>query len=372
MPYQLVHHFDPNFDHMRLTPHEEAEGRVDHYNLGYVQNVVMGQVLAELVPLDKDLPAGANPAFVRQAESLPIGPNTTVNPAQPMQLVASANGYVFYHQNRITVKTLLNVRRDVDFHTGNIVFVGDVRVHGSVRSGFEVHGKNILVQKTVEGARIIAQGSITSQNGVKGGKTALLEAGSDIRLPFVENAEIRCRGNVLIDASCMHTDVWVSGKFVVRGRLQGGAVYSNSVVYVQEQLGGGIGTPTAITMGYDPFMLRRLKSVDDKISHLEASAEQLEMLCSKSAVHKQEYCTKLNTAQTKLAAFRRERVSLWETMQASPHMGSCRILVPGRIRPGVEVSIGGAYCTINDFMENVCISSRGNEIVFDTPAMKSK
>lgn len=51
MDMYLRHYFDPNFDYQSLRPTPAGQGDTDCYNLGYVQNVVKGQILAELVPL---------------------------------------------------------------------------------------------------------------------------------------------------------------------------------------------------------------------------------------------------------------------------------------------------------------------------------
>lgn len=372
MSFQLIHYFDPDFDHQHLKPSNLSEGRVDHYNLGYAQNVIAGQVLAEILPLDTPLPERAKKSIVLNANELPVGPNTIIHPKKPSQLISTANGYVFYNEGVITVKKMLNVRRDVDFHTGNIVFVGDVCVHGSVRSGFEVHGKNILIKGTVEGAQIHAQRSISSENGVKGNKSATLEAGGDIRLPFVENAEILARGDILIDGSCMHTDIYAEQNLVVKGRLQGGKIYANQTIYVAEQLGGGISTVTSIIMGYSPFSLRKLHETDKEIHKLDTTVNQLEILCAKSPLHLSEYGEQLAKAKEKLKVLYHYREVHWKEIEDNPIQHKARIVVPGQLRPGVEISIGGAYCMINDFMDNVCIYLQDNEIVIDSPAVIKK
>ncbi len=372
MPSQLVHYFNPDFDHFHLTPSEKTDGSVDHYNLGYAQNVITGQVLAERIPEGALLPPSAKSEYLRQGDTLPAGPNTKINPDNPAQLIATENGYVFYHNGVITVKKLLNVRRDVDFHTGNIVFVGDVCVHGSVRTGFDVHGKNILVKGTVEGARLRAQGNISSMNGVKGAKTAFLEAGGDIRLPFIENAELLAKGDILIDGTVMHTDIWAGRNIAVKGRLQGGNIYANQIVYVAEQLGGGISTVTSIVMGYNPHTLRQLHKVEHAIQKLRTSMEQMKNSMIKNDFLRDELEPKLVAAQKQHDALFKRRSRLGESMKQETFGTAPRVIVPGQVRPGVEISIGGAYLMIQDFMENVCMYRKDDEIVIESPAMDKK
>lgn len=370
MPSYLVHHFDPDFDFTHLTPHEDSSGKVDHYNLGYVQNVVHGQIIAERVTLDNAQQAGHDLQFVREGNTFPVGPNTRIDPDNPDHLLADANGYVFYYDGKITVKKLLNVRRDIDFHTGNIVFVSDLRVHGSIRTGFEAHARNILVKGTVEGARIKALGNIVTENGVKGGKQAVLEAKEHMRVPFCENATLKARGNILIDGSCMHTDITVGGNLAIKGRLHGGKVFANNIVYVEDQIGGGISTTTSIIMGYDPFLLRNAMQAADAIARLQVELERLEAICAKDRFYMDEYGPQMELVEKKLNAQHRKRTALWNRLYQSDRSKNCRIVVPGSIRPGVEISMGGAYTKINDFMENVVITVKDREIVFNTPATK--
>jgi hypothetical protein len=369
MPWYLEHHFDPDFDHMHLKPRETESGKVDHYNLGYAQNVVHGQLLAELKEVSQEETAGLDSRYVYEKPVLPCGPNCAIDPANSHAIVAAANGYVFYNEGLITVKKMLNVRRDVDFHTGNVVFVNDIAVHGSVRTGFEVHGNNVLVKGVIEGARIHARGALASETGVKGQKSAQLYAAKAIRLPFCENALLRTHGNVMIDTSCLHTDVYVSGSLVVKERLQGGTVYTSGLVYVMEQLGGGQGTPTQFVMGYDPFLFSKLRDVEASIKNLKSKVDSLETLCAKSPEHRTEFSPLKNEASRKLQAMHRIRTEIWEKFDAQDVPPGCRILVPGKVRPGVEISIGRAFLKVNDYLQDVRFCLENEEIVIHSPAV---
>ena len=83
MQYYLRHYFNPDFDYLRPKPGVGEDGESsDLYSLGYVQNVIAGQLLAEVIPLEQ---AGAepDPRFVLSRPVLPGGANTQVDPAYP-------------------------------------------------------------------------------------------------------------------------------------------------------------------------------------------------------------------------------------------------------------------------------------------------
>jgi hypothetical protein len=143
MPYFLKHRFDPDFNHLKRKPSEREDGRLDHYNLNYVQNVLKGDVLAEWQEVTEADAVELDQRHLYPKKVFPRGPRTEVNPENPDQLLAADDGYVFYDAGLIRVKKLLNVRQDVDFSTGNVSFVNNMVVHGAVNPGFRVQAKNV-------------------------------------------------------------------------------------------------------------------------------------------------------------------------------------------------------------------------------------
>ena len=75
MTYYLHHYFDPNFDHTALKPRPLSGGKADLRNLGYVQNVLPGQILAELIPLEylREENANLDPRFILEKPEFPAG-----------------------------------------------------------------------------------------------------------------------------------------------------------------------------------------------------------------------------------------------------------------------------------------------------------
>ncbi len=369
MPYYLRHYFDPDFNHQKLAPQHSADGSVDHYYLGYVQNVVAGQMLAELIDLDQhpDL-ADYDPRFIYKELVYPCGPNCSPHPGNPNRIIATANGYCFYLDGLITVKKLLNIRRDVDFHTGNVMFVGDIAAHGVVRPGFTVQGNNVLIKQTVEGAVIKAQRDIVCEAGVNGAQGGLLEAGGNIHLPFCENATLRARGNILIEGSCMHSTIHVGGSLVVKGRLQGGTVYANNLIYVEKQLGGE-NTITKILMGYDPFEFLTLQGLEDEIKKLRDTLREFERISTISQRHAKEYERRIEMATLKLKVAHKRRGALWKKFHED-ELGTlnCRIVVPGKLNPEVEVAIARAWLRVSDYYHNVKLRLVDDDIELSSPA----
>lgn len=374
MPYYLLHHFDPTFDYQHLKPRQLSDGNVDFYNLGYVQNVRKGDVLAEWRDADDmdDLPEDVYSVVqcIYEDKIFPAGKNTCVDPEDPDRLLAEADGYVFYLEGFITVKRTLNVRRDVDFHTGNIFFLGNVIVHGCVRSGFSVHGVNVMIREAIDGAEVKAESSIVAEGGVKGRSKAELRAKGNIRASFVENATLLAGKCLLVDGACMHSDVFSHGQLAVKGMLVGGTAVSSRIIYVGEQLGGGLSTETVLIVGYDAELLHKASLLRKRISKRNQELDEARLRLKNRRDLREDMFPKVAALEDKLKKLKKRHREIWEKLNRVQDLESCRVIVPGKVRPGVEVTIGEARYVVKDYMENVCFRYRDYEVVVESPALQ--
>lgn len=362
MPYVLKHFFDPDFDHLHLKPKDIEGGRVDHFNLGYAQNVRKGSVLAEWEEVSSRQAVSLDSRFIFKEKRFPAGANCFVHPKDPDKLLAAADGYVFYLDGKITVKSELNVRGGVDFRTGNIDFVADVVVHGPVRSGFAVSGRHVLVKDVVEAAEIKASGNIETEAGLKGSGSGLLEAGGKIKIPFCENAQLRSGGNIVIRHSSLHCAIHCGGSLAVQGALMGGEVYSRGLVYVGEVLGGGLGVETRLVLGYDPKLLLEAEQLEEDFRDVLRRLSR--PTPGKGAKAESGALTE------RLKAILQSKRRLWATVRPMDNIGSCRVVVPGEVRSGVEISIGEAFLKVDRVMRNVVFFRRDKDIAVSSPALQ--
>ncbi len=368
MPYYLKHYFDPDFDYLNLHPREREDGSVDHYDMGYVQNVLKGQLLAKWIKIADNETEGRNFKYISAEKMFPMGAGTAIDPDDPTRLIADCNGYVFYAGDKIAVKNMLNVRRDVDFNTGNIRFVGDLTVHGLVRSGFKIEANHITVKRQVENARVVAHGDLTCETGVKGGGDAYLEAGESIKLPFCENATLNAGKHVVVKDSSLHSDIFAGKKLAVGNKLIGGQVHVSDYAYIGEQLGGGMNAETAIIGGFDPRLLYADRVLNSQIADLNEKLEQMEAYAEKSDELETEYRPKIIAASERLKVILNRKERLWYRIGKTDRSESCKIVVPGKVRPGVEISIGKAYLKVDDFLEDVFFYLEDMEIKIGSPA----
>lgn len=375
MQYYLRHYFNPDFDYLHLKPGGETDGNLGRYTFGYAQNVIAGQLLAEIIPLET-LEGKPDPRFVLNEPELPAGPNTRVDPAYPNYLLADANGYVFYYKGKVTVKGLLNVRQDVGFHTGNIFFVGDLAVHGSVRAGFIVQANNLQIRGIVEGGQVRVRRDLMVKGGARGGAGGhcLLDAGGKLLTPFMEKIEARARDNIVVDKYCLYSTVYAGTNLVVLEQLYGSTINAYGNVYVGKQLGNKAAIPTQIYLGYDTLTIRNLEKIEHLISDLSQSITHLKAVAGHLPPDANDASRKLDrlTKQRKMLMKRRAELTARISLDEK-NVRNCRLMVPGKVFPGVEVSIGRAFMLVERPYENVQFRLDQDDIVVETlPADKSK
>ncbi|MBI9111692.1 FapA family protein [Maridesulfovibrio ferrireducens] len=366
----LKHFFDPDFNHQNLKPTQKNDGSTDFYNMGYVQSVVIGQILAQWQEEEEEGKC-ANGYRHYSEKKFPKGPNTKINPDDSDQLIATRNGYVFYNEDGlIMVKELLNIRGDVGLSTGNIFFIGDLVVHGSIKSGLEVNAFNVNVKGIIEQAYVKAGGFLKCDGGIKGHGRAQIEAKESLRANFCENATIVSGKNIIIDKSCMHSKVYSEGKFAVKGRLCGGPCYSSQYIYVGEQLGGGLSTPAQLIVGYSPLVLLHIDKISGQIDKLNDLIAELTGKLSNDASNAIEYREKIDKYEIKVRFLKNKKKELWNTLEQTAKLESCRIMVSGIVKAGVEISIGQAFLQVNEPLEDVFFYYENHEIKVGSPALK--
>ena len=372
MPYFLKHYFDPYYDYTDPAPKVDAEGHADNFSLGYVHNVVKGQVLAELIPFEEDNPPpGAldDPNMVLREPVLPLGNNTAVDPVNPLRLIATLSGYVYYDLGCINTKRILNMRHGINFHTGNIVFVGDVAVHGVIKAGFELRaGGNVIVKELIEGAFIRATGGILGEKGFKGSDIGRIIAAKDIRLAFAENGKVRTPNKLIVDGSCQHCNLYC-GDMVVRGRLHGGKAHIKNILYVTHRLGNEGATPTEIVMGQDPILFRKAKKAEEDVDNLLALQEKYKTLSAKTEHLAAQYLPILEYIEAKVKIARRILEYYRFQAEENANLNRCRVIVPGVVMPGVRIGIGDATFWADQSYSNVSFYLDGDRVAVHSPAV---
>lgn len=243
---------------------EDAKGRVDFKELNLVENVVVGQVLAEKIPLTigqsgRTIFNRINEARNGKDVELRQGRGTILS-EDGMKLIAEINGQVVFSSGRISVEPVYRVVGDVGPKTGNIMFLGSVVIGGSILDGFEVKAAgNVEVGGTVQKGKIEAEGDIVVRGGVQGAE--IESTGGSLFAKFVQKATIRVATDITVGEGILHSTVEAGNIIHCNGRraqIVGGNIRATREVRAR-MLGSQAYTPTEIVVGTDPRILAQFE-----------------------------------------------------------------------------------------------------------------
>ena len=266
------------------TDKSDEEGKVDHRDRGLIVNVLKGDLLAERFPPTAgtdginvaNVPVKAKPG---KEIPFPAGAGTVVS-EDGLTLLSEIDGCLKKIEGKLTVSPELTVKGDVDFHIGNIDFIGTVRIKGAVRDGFQVLAAgDIEIFEVVEGANIESKGDILVRGGVRGMNKAKIVAAGGIEIGFVDQAIISASGNVKVRNAILHSDISAGGSVIVAGggksQIAGGKIQAAAEVSCST-LGSEMGTKTEIIVGISPVYALRKKELTASLTALYENMEKVE------------------------------------------------------------------------------------------------
>jgi len=190
--------------------------------------------------------------------------------AEGDELIADADGTIDITGQRIGVRRVLMINRDVVGKEQQVYFDGDITVDGSARGGCAITATgDVTVKGTVGDAQIKStHGSVYLNQGVAGQHKAKIAAARDIFARFVENAELQAGHNIELDTGSMHANMSAGHEFICdssRGQVLGGVLIAGQCVRVK-QLGNQNGVATTVMCGYSPRQLQQRSEIALKIA----------------------------------------------------------------------------------------------------------
>ncbi|MBD3314455.1 MAG: DUF342 domain-containing protein [Chitinivibrionales bacterium] len=360
------------------TPRKLKDGRVDHKDLQHIHNVQIGQPLFERLPPEPGEPgttvfgeaiAPPSPGDV----PLRSGMGTKTSDENPNLLIAAVEGAVKIGDNgSIEVHAAKLVRGDVDYGTGNISFMGDLRITGTVRAGFEVTvGGDLFVGGSVEDAGIECGGNLEITGGAVGSNMGELVCGGSVKVHHLEGVRVKSRGDVLVVDDAVHSRIEAGGN--VRARtIAGGSVIAGEGVRAVV-VGATAETKTVLDMaGVYRLQLQRQETLRKMGHHaIELAAQKHAMYLlvrdgmdelgdlrpelGPELLNMRKKRTMLRVEHTRLA---KEIERLERKLEDAPRP----MIHAGHIYPNVVVRFGPLERTIEEEMDDVCVFADDDDI----------
>jgi uncharacterized protein (DUF342 family) len=381
-----VIHYDERLTLAGGQPAVRQDGSVDFFDLHLVRNVREGTVLAWKEPPTK----GVHGVAVTGAQvSAPDGKDVTFRPGKGVRvspdggsLIADIAGHaVMARDGTISVSPIFEIMGDVDTSVGNIDFVGTVIVRGSINSGFTVRaGQNIEVWGGIEGATVEAGGDLIVRYGIQGAGRGRVVVGGKVQCKFLENADLRCRRDLIVVDGILHSRVRCGGKVQVvgrRGSIMGGQVKAAEEISTR-YLGTPQSTTTEVEVGAAPELRDELEQCRRELLEAQEGLRKAQQVVT--LLREQEARMPSLFSEEKRQALMRalrsqyhfqgliEQVSARkaELEEALQQVNAGRIRVLDTAFPGVRVLIGNQHYLVVDDLQYVSFYLANHEITLGT------
>lgn len=300
---KVTYNFELEVGKPRLK--EDEHGRVNLKELNLIQNVMAGDVLAELsapqagtqgmnVKGEELLPRETHAASLAKGQNVSISTDGT-------KLIADLDGHVFWN-GAVNVSDIYEIET-VDAATGNIRFNGSVIVKGEIGDGYEVHAaRDIKVQMSVGRVVLVAAGDITIEGGVLGQEKAVIRAGGEIRANFIQDiVELEAKGAVIVGEYILNSRITACGPVMVKsqsGFIASSKVSSEAWIYSSDVGIERAVSPTSLIIAQNPDLVREKQELIAEV--FEKIKDFLKLKLSLTKLREIRKTTELNEQQKEL------------------------------------------------------------------------
>ncbi len=356
-------------------PVELPDGRVDFKDLNLYTVVAEKDVLAEKTPPTQGTTGTdvlGQPVFAKAGKDLlmPAGKNVYVD---DNKLVAGIAGQMQIVNNKVHVSPVIEIKGDVDLSTGNIEFVGNVVIRGSVQAGFTVKADgNIEIYGSVSGGTVDGK-NVLIRMGIQGMQRGYVKAKETVATKFIENANVSADGDIIVTDTILHSKVHAGKKVLVEGKrgfIAGGHVMATEEIRAKI-VGTHLAVATDLEVGVNPDIRDEYQRIRKELKQAENNLDQAQKTLlvlkkfdqSDMPPDKREMLLKLTKSQFLLAGqvdTLRRRVTEIELIFEEARYG--RIRVSDIVYPGVKIVMGPLVKPIRENHKYVSFFSEEGEI----------
>jgi uncharacterized protein (DUF342 family) len=270
---------EPKFQHH--GPHiDDAVQNVDFRELASYFIVRSGETIATIQPKRPGVPGkdvrGLETPFARESpESCAPGRNVE---RRENALVAAVDGRLAIEGGRADIDEVLLIKGEVDYHTGHIVFPGDVVIEGAVHDGFKVwSGGSIVCKSTIDAFDVNAKKDLTCAQGIIGRRRGEVRVGGELKAKYVQNCRVAARGDVKIVSALVNSRLYTLGSLDMgdKGVIMGGEVFATHGIRCG-RLGNEAFQKTSVHVGVDFTAQQHLDQANERMRLLAARVRQVD------------------------------------------------------------------------------------------------
>lgn len=360
----------------KARPEELEDGSVDFKKMNLFTTVQQDDLLAEKILATPGVPGTdvlGHTVIAKPGKDLmlPVGKNVKVVDTNTIR--AEIAGQLLIVNNKVNVLPIIEIKEDVDVSTGNIEFIGNVTVRGSVMPGFSVKADgNVEIFGSVSGGTVEGK-NVVIKMGIQGMHRGYVKAKENVVAKFIENATVHAGVEILVSDVVMHSRITAGKKVQVEGRrglIVGGNIMAGEEIRAKV-VGTQMSTSTELEVGVNPTIREEYQHIRREIKKVEVNLEQTQKALNilramdqhTIPADKREMLLKLTKAQFHLvgqAETMRTRMKVIEGEFEEMRAG--RIKVAEVIYPGVKVVVGTLVKPIRDTLKFVSLYAEDGEI----------
>lgn len=358
-------------------PAELDGGRVDFKNLNMYTTVYKDELLAEKIPATQGTPGidiAGNQVGAKTGKdvALPMGKN--VYSVDSLKIHALQAGRMIIINGKINIVPVIEVKRDVDFSTGNIEFAGNVVVQGSVQAGFTVKAEgNVEIAGNVSGG-IVEGKNIIVRLGIQGMNRGYIKASENVVARYIENATVYAGNDIVVSDVILHSKINAVKRVIIeerRGLIVGGRISAGEEIRAKT-VGTASATNTCIEVGVNPQLREEYQDLRKQVRKLETTLDRAKKALTvlKAAdrdslsAEKREVLLKLTKTQFHLIGqIKIMSNRIVEIELALEAMRCGRIKVSDTVYPGVKVVVGTLVKPLRDIVKSSCFYTEEGEFI---------
>jgi uncharacterized protein (DUF342 family) len=376
----------------KIAPKEGADGRIDYRDMDFLQNAEPGQVLVKKIPATKGKPGKTVtneeiPARPGKDKKIPKGVNTELS-ADGLTLSAVKAGTIVYSGSVASVQPVTTIAGSVDLSTGNINCKGSLKVVKDIKSDFRVDVDGDLdVTGNVEDAEIHCKGNVVVKGGFVGRGDGVINALGDVTVKYVVNQKINSRGNITIGGEVVNAHIHACDRIDMIGskaKVVGGVLTARKLIKATT-IGADAGTRTVLKVAYDANLMQQAHAMASEVERLNDDDKRVKQalvglyklkMANRLPPAKESVLKKLEEFKKSLPAQLEELAQQRQEIDKKLAEFKCAIVIAEKDAfPGVQVHIGRQYKEIDNVRGPMIFEIIGDSIVassFDKNAYEAR
>lgn len=252
--------------------------------VGLIHTVRAGDIVAikqSIVPGKDGISIFNEVLFANTAEDVDFVENEYIRISEDgKKAIATKDGSVSIKNNVITIDELLVISGDLSPKDGNIDFPGSVIIQGDIPDDYEVNvGGNLEVHGSVANSKLRIGKNLIVQRGMNGKNEASMYVKGSLLTRFLESVTVRVEGDCIIQDGILNSRILCDKRVIVvtgRGRVVSSEINSSELIQVCT-IGSKLGGNSTLNIICLFDERKKLEKVTDLIKEREEKVKEIKL-----------------------------------------------------------------------------------------------